>query len=114
VNKAQIRRYSDRACRPRGRLSLDGTFSLGQDDVMRGAGWVFSSYTHLRTMLVQGWQVEPPVYVRPRLRSRLRSKEENTYHFVLWNGDKVTLVSVLDCPEVHEFLASEQLIVDRL
>jgi hypothetical protein len=114
VNKAQIRRCSDRACQPRGCFALDGTVVFGQDNVMRGAAWVFSSYTHLKAMLVQGWQVEPPVYVRPRLRSRLRSKEENTYHFVLWNGDKVTLVSVLDCPEIQEFLASEQLIVDRL
>jgi hypothetical protein len=65
-------------------------------------------------MLAQGWQIEPPVYVRPRWRSGLRLRRENTYHFVLWNGDRVTLVSVLDCPEIHRFLEDNGLGVDRL
>ena len=73
-----------------------------------------SSYVYLMTMLAQGWRIEPPVYVRPRWRSRLRSKQENTYHFVLWRGDKISLVSVLDCPEVQQFLADNELAVDRL
>ena len=65
-------------------------------------------------MLDQGWQIEPPAYVRPRWRSCLRSKRENTYHFVLWDGDRVNLVSVRDCPEIQQFLADNRLAVDRL
>ena len=86
----------------------------GQKYVPREVGPVFSSCTHLMTTLDQGWQIEPPVYVRYRPRSRLRSKKENTYHFVLWNGNRVALVSVLDCPEIQQFLADNRLTIDRL
>ena len=72
------------------------------------------SYAHLQAMLTQGWRIEPPVYVRPRWCSRLRLKKEDIYHFVLWNGDRVSLVSVLDCPEIQQFLADNELAVDRL
>ena len=78
---------------------------------------VFSSYAYLMTMLAQGWQIEPPVYVRLRWQSRSRSKEtkkENTCHFILWHGDKVNLVSVHDCPQIQQFLADNGLAVDRL
>jgi len=75
---------------------------------------VFSSCAHLRAMLDQGWQIEPPVYVRPRWRSHLRSKKENTYHFVLWNRDRVNLVSVRDCSQIQQFLADNDLAIDRL
>lgn len=77
-------------------------------------GSVFSPCAHLRVMLDQGWQIEPPVYVRPRWRSRLRSKKENVYHFVLWDRGSVNLVSVLDCPEICQFLAESGLTIDHL
>jgi hypothetical protein len=64
---------------------------------------------------VELWtKIEPPVYVRPRWRSPLRLRKENTYHFVLWNGDRISLVSVLDCPEIERLLAENHLAVDRL
>lgn len=75
---------------------------------------MFSSYAHLIAMLAQGWEIESPVFVRCRWRSRLRSKKENTYHFVLWNGNTVNLVSVLDCPQIRQFLADNRLATDRL
>jgi len=75
---------------------------------------VYSSYTHLVEMLAQGWQIEPPIYVRPRWRSSLRLKREKTYHFVLWQGDQVNLVSVLDSADIQRFLTENQLAVDRL
>ena len=86
----------------------------GQKHVPGGVGPVFSSCAHLRAMLDQDWQIEPPVYVRPRWRSRLRSKKENTYHFVLWNGNRVALVSVLDCLQIQQFLVNNGLVIDRL
>lgn len=75
---------------------------------------MFSSYAHLMTMLAQGWHIEPPVYVRPRRLSRSGAEKAETYHFVLWNGDKVNLVSVRDCPEIGKFLVENGLTVDRL
>ena len=75
---------------------------------------MYSSYAHLVEMVAQGWQIESPVYVRPRWRSGLRLTRGNTYHFVLWQGDQVNLVSVLDCPEIRRFLADNKLSVDRL
>ena len=66
------------------------------------------------TVLTQGWQIEPPVYVRPRWRSRLHSKKERTYHFVVWRGDRVNLISVHDCPEIQRFLVDNNLAIDRL
>ncbi len=74
---------------------------------------MFSSYAHLAGMLSSGWEVESPVYVRPRMHSRLQ-EEPDTYHFVLWNGDRVALVSVLGCPEIRQFLAEHNLSTDRL
>lgn len=90
------------------------TYALGKQDVAVGVVPVYSSYAHLAKMLAQGWQIEPPVYVRPRWRSRLRLKREDAYYFVLWHGDRVNLVSVLDSPEVKRFLADAELAVDRL
>lgn len=76
-----------------------------------------SSYAHLMTMLAQGWQIEPPVYVRLRWQSRSRAQEiraGHACHFVLWHGDKVNLVSVRDCPQIRQFLADNGLDIDRL
>jgi hypothetical protein len=79
----------------------------------------YSSFVHLTVLLDQGWQIEQPIYIRPRWRSRaLRTHShyegEHTYHFVLRHGDKFSLVSVYDCPEVQQLLESEELTVDRL
>jgi len=75
---------------------------------------MFSSFEQLLTMLSQGWEIELPVYVRPRWHSRSGSEKESAYHFVLWDDHKVKLVSVRDCPEIGEFLAENGLTVDRL
>lgn len=80
----------------------------------REVGPVYSSYAQLMDLLAQGWKIEPPVYVRPRWRSRSHLKRENTYHFVLWRGDSVSLVSVVGCPEVKQFLDLKRLAVDQL
>jgi hypothetical protein len=82
--------------------------------VTRGASLVFSSYAHLKEMLAKGWQIEPPVYVRPRWRPAFRTQKENTYHFVLWDGNQVNLVSVIDSPEIQQFLADQRLPTDHV
>jgi hypothetical protein len=87
-------------------------YSTSEKDVTRGVGLVFSSYVHLKEMLAQGWQIEPPVYVRPRWRSVLRAQKENAYHFILWDGSQVNLVSVIDCPEIQQFLVDQRLPTD--
>jgi len=95
---------------------MNGPFDLDlrHKDVTRGVGAVYSSYTHLMTMLAQGWEIEPPIYVRPRSHSLLRSRKENIYHFILWHGDRVGVVSVLDCQEIRQFLVDKEFPVDRL
>lgn len=75
---------------------------------------VYSSYAHLMAILTRGWQIEPPVYVRHGRRSRLRSQKENTYHFVVWHGNRVNLVSVFDCHEIQQFLTNRELSIDCL
>jgi len=75
---------------------------------------MFGSYEQLLTMLSQGWEIEPPIYVRPRWRPGWQREKENAYHVVLWNGDRVHLVSVRDCAEIQEFLAENGLTIDRL
>jgi hypothetical protein len=65
-------------------------------------------------MLDHGWRIEPPVYVRPRWRSALRTRKEHALHFVLWNRDQVSLVSVLDCPEIQQFLVDRRLPIDHV
>jgi len=112
VERIYNREY--RSLRRCGCHRLGTVCALRQQDVAVGVWPVYSSYAHLAKMLTQGWQIEPPVYVRPRWRSGLRLKKENTYHFVLWNEDRVSLVSVLGCPEVERFLTDNQLNVDRL
>ena len=72
----------------------------------------YSSFTYLQRMLAQGWRVEPPVYVRPYRQPR--SHPANTYHFILWNGNKVNLVSVHDSPEIQAFLEESKLVLDHL
>lgn len=73
---------------------------------------MFSSYTYLKEMLARGWRIEPPVYVRPRWRTAFRAQKEDAYHFVLWDGQQVNLVSVIDCPEIQQFLADQRLPTD--
>ncbi len=93
-------------------------YVLGQGGRELGVDVVFSSYAHLIKMLADGWRIELPIYVRPRWRSRMNSSgvkgKENTYHFILWNGDQVTLVSVPDCPSVQQFLMDNNLSTDNL
>ena len=87
-------------------------FMLEKGSSTIGNKVAFSSCDQLREMLRQGWQIDPPVYVRPRWRSR--SESEDTYHFILWRGNKVNLISVADSAEVHSFLEQNGLNVDRL
>lgn len=72
-----------------------------------------SSYVRLVEMLDDGWRIQPPVYVRARWRVGDVSRKHDTYHFVLWSGDRVSLVSVAECPEVQRLLASTGLTLDR-
>jgi hypothetical protein len=89
----------------------------------------YSSFVRLAALLDEGWQIEPPIFVRPRWSSRVRDartqgirargtqarpETEDTYHFVLRQGNRFSLVSVFDCPEVQQLLETEQLAVDWL
>lgn len=75
---------------------------------------MFSSYTQLTALLAEGWEIEPPVYLRPRWNIHSRSRIEDTYHFILWDKNSLNLVSLLDCPELQQFLTDNNLAVDKL
>jgi hypothetical protein len=87
---------------------------LDTERTVKEARSPYASYTSLLAMLDQGWQIEAPVHVRQGWRSHANGKEESTYHFILGQGNKVSLVSVLDCLEMEDFLAERELPVDRL
>jgi hypothetical protein len=65
-------------------------------------------------MLRQGWEIEPPVYVRPHWQSIASSKPRRTYHFILWRDRQVDLTSVPESPEIRQFLTEYELTIDAL
>lgn len=65
----------------------------------------------LLTALDTGWQIKPPVYLRPRWGSNYAGKQ--MYHFVLQRGPATTLISVGDSPRLRAFLDEQQIQVDR-
>jgi hypothetical protein len=68
----------------------------------------------LKAMLSEGWEIEPPVYVRPHWRSTVSARPRKTYHFILWRDRQVNLVSVPESSEIRRFLTQCELAVDAL
>lgn len=81
---------------------------------MTEARSAYSSRASLEELLAQGWKIEPPVYARSDWQSPAASKEGNTYHFVLWRENKVSLVSIREGPEIQQFLTDAELAIDYL
>jgi hypothetical protein len=77
-------------------------------------GSPYASFASLHELLTEGWKIEPPVYARPRWQSPSNSKDNKTYHFVLWRDNQVNLVSIPERPEIQQFLAEAELAVDCL
>jgi hypothetical protein len=73
-----------------------------------------SSYACLTRMLNEGWQIEPPIYVRPTWQSLRQRRNGDTYHFILRREDKLNLISLQDSPQLQRFLQKKGLAVDRL
>lgn len=94
-------------------LCLVIDLSRGRERVTRTQS-AYSSCTGLRKMLAEGWEIEPPVYIRPHWQSNSRWKNSSVYHFVLWRRNQVNLVSIPDSPEIAQFLIEHGLTVDRL
>jgi hypothetical protein len=65
------------------------------------------TYFGLLAALDAGWQVEPPVYARPRWGSQHAG--EFMYHFILHRETGTTMVSVADCPRVRSFIEEHRL-----
>jgi hypothetical protein len=80
---------------------------VGRNNANSGVESPYYTCTRLKAMLAQGWEIEAPVYVRPRW----ASTKEVAYHFILWRGDKVNLVSVPNSPEVQQLVAESNLTV---
>jgi hypothetical protein len=81
---------------------------------MTGSRPHYADCADLEAMLGDGWEVEPPVYVRPHWQSRSDSNGNRTYHFVLWRDNQVNLVSIPESPELKCFIGACGLAVDRL
>ncbi|GAB4207275.1 MAG: hypothetical protein OHK0022_35350 [Roseiflexaceae bacterium] len=63
----------------------------------------------LEELLASGWQIEPPVLVRPAW-AQGRSGSVD-YHFILTNDRRRSLVVLVDSAEVRLFLAQHALTV---
>lgn len=74
----------------------------------------YVSLARLEEMLAEGWEVEPPVYTRPRWRSTWKRQRKSAYHFVLWREKHVHLVSIPEGPEIRQFLVDHKLPVDHI
>jgi hypothetical protein len=64
----------------------------------------------LLAALDAGWQVEPPVYVRPRWGSDHAGQQ--MYHFILRRDTGTTMVSVADGARVRTFVQERDLQVN--
>ncbi|MBN1888898.1 MAG: hypothetical protein JW850_12970 [Thermoflexales bacterium] len=69
------------------------------------------SFYALLAALDGGWQVEPPVYARPRWGAENAGKQ--MYHCILRRGPATTLVSVEDSSHLRAFLDEQSIPVNR-
>jgi hypothetical protein len=74
----------------------------------------YASYTSLQELLTKEWNIEPPVYARPRWQSPSDSKERKTCHTVPSRDNQVNLVTIPESPEIQKLLAEYGLTVDDL
>ncbi len=58
-----------------------------------------------------GWEVEPPVYARPRWGSLHEGQQ--VYHFILRRGLSITMLSVVESPRLFAFLDERCISVNR-
>lgn len=69
-----------------------------------------ADYLQLIATLEQGWEIVPPVYLRPRW----TSDTENVYHFIIKQGDNSTkMITVNNDALAQNFIAAHQLKVVR-
>jgi hypothetical protein len=67
------------------------------------------TYFELLAALDADWQIEPPVYVRPRLGSAHAGQE--IYHFILRWRQSLRMISVPDSPGLRVFLEEHQIAI---
>lgn len=63
----------------------------------------------LETLLAEGWQIEPPVLVRPSWSQQRTGSVD--YHFILRCEQRRSLVVIIDSAEVRQFLADHALTI---
>ncbi len=114
MNDKNTYQHSHRVHKRAGHIAPSKRATFGPGNVAEGIDSVFSSYTRLMALLAEGWEIEPPVYFRPRWHQHSHSGKEYAYHFILWDRNNLNLISVLDCPELQQFLTDNNLAVDLL
>lgn len=73
---------------------------------------VVERYEQLLQYLGNGWEIEPPVFLRPTWHTRAKARE--TYHFVLKRQSKRWLITVPASPAAERFIAEQDLPVSAL
>ena len=65
-----------------------------------------TDYLQLIATLEQGWEIVPPIYLRPRW----TSDTENVYHVIIKQGESPTkLITINDDALTRNFIAAHQL-----
>ena len=65
-----------------------------------------TDYLQLIATLEQGWEIVPPVYLRPRW----TNDKENVYHFIIKQGeDSTKMITVNNDALARNFIAAHQL-----
>lgn len=73
---------------------------------------VVGRYEQLLQYLDSGWEIEPPVLLRPTWHTRAEAKE--TYHFVLKREDQRWLMTVPVSSAAARFIVEQDLSVSAL
>jgi hypothetical protein len=65
-----------------------------------------ADYLQLIETLEQGWEIVPPVYLRPRW----TNDQENVYHFIVKQSkDSTKMITITDDALARNFIAAHQL-----
>lgn len=72
----------------------------------------FDHYGRLLEHLQNGWEIDPPVFRRPRWPAY--PTNDQVYHFVLKNGERRLLLSIPCSSAVEQFIRDHHLRVDQL
>ncbi|MGH2542238.1 MAG: hypothetical protein ACRERD_27270 [Candidatus Binatia bacterium] len=69
-------------------------------------------FGRLLEYLQDGWDIDPPIFVRPLWHTLYRQKD--AYHFILRRNEALHLLVIPACPEIDQFVRERNLPLNRL